>query len=555
MFEWQSSYTVVIVLFVCHALLYGLLLTWAGLGSANYVWRYGAVLAWLAVWLPAEINDVGSLSLVQAGIVLPVLQVTRLWSGRNIDSRQSWGRFGVRDILKLILLSGGALGIGLRLPHYVESHVMASCALMLAALTLVSIWLALGTKRLAWRLATFFAVSIAIWCAWRYVEDFRGTVDAPIFSYWYMIDHVPASVVTSLLVYGFTAGMVLILTLVRLSKCETEQRRFARPMASVLVLAPLSLSAWHYFHLVIPISIPHENYPNPNSYDAIAQFTRKWENVTVPHPDVDGKPACVAFVKEHGDELRAFCDTARLPGKVRLVYEKDGLKFTRWLTAHKVQNAIRLLGVDAPPAMRADLALTTLDHSYSTSHGGLYLDYFAAYQFDATSAHDVILAGRELGPDACRAFIKRVAAYEEFGEPEEVIAERDKVFCLIVGGWKDRSSWAAARLIGADMMREVKKMMRQWEVQRLAHLRIAQADIAINAYRKQHNTWPKFLDALVPEFFAQAPIDPYVHQPLRYVVKGDSYLLYSVGENLIDDGGLRDRELMAVGKGDVFLDP
>lgn len=35
----------------------------------------------------------------------------------------------------------------------------------------------------------------------------------------------------------------------------------------------------------------------------------------------------------------------------------------------------------------------------------------------------------------------------------------------------------------------------------------------------------------------QVPSDPFDNQPLRYVPKGDKFVIYSVGDNGVDDGG------------------
>jgi hypothetical protein len=42
----------------------------------------------------------------------------------------------------------------------------------------------------------------------------------------------------------------------------------------------------------------------------------------------------------------------------------------------------------------------------------------------------------------------------------------------------------------------------------------------------------------VPEFLSSVPLDPVDGEPLRYRRNGDgTFLLYSVGENGVDDGG------------------
>jgi hypothetical protein len=64
------------------------------------------------------------------------------------------------------------------------------------------------------------------------------------------------------------------------------------------------------------------------------------------------------------------------------------------------------------------------------------------------------------------------------------------------------------------------------------------AAIALKRHHLRHGEYPETLDALVPEFVAAVPVDYMDGQPLRYRRNADgSFTLYSVGENLTDDGG------------------
>jgi hypothetical protein len=50
--------------------------------------------------------------------------------------------------------------------------------------------------------------------------------------------------------------------------------------------------------------------------------------------------------------------------------------------------------------------------------------------------------------------------------------------------------------------------------------------------------YPASLDSLVPKFIAAMPVDPVDGEPLRYRLNRDgTFLLYSVGDNGVDDGG------------------
>jgi hypothetical protein len=62
--------------------------------------------------------------------------------------------------------------------------------------------------------------------------------------------------------------------------------------------------------------------------------------------------------------------------------------------------------------------------------------------------------------------------------------------------------------------------------------------IALKRYELRHGRPPASLAALVPDFLAAPPSDLMDGQPLRYRLNSDgSFVLYSVGEDLHDDGG------------------
>ncbi|HLP78495.1 MAG TPA: hypothetical protein VK327_16445 [Candidatus Paceibacterota bacterium] len=62
--------------------------------------------------------------------------------------------------------------------------------------------------------------------------------------------------------------------------------------------------------------------------------------------------------------------------------------------------------------------------------------------------------------------------------------------------------------------------------------------IALKRFELKYGHLPERLDSLVPEFAKAVPYDPVDGKPLRYRLNADgSFLLYSIGENAIDDGG------------------
>jgi hypothetical protein len=62
------------------------------------------------------------------------------------------------------------------------------------------------------------------------------------------------------------------------------------------------------------------------------------------------------------------------------------------------------------------------------------------------------------------------------------------------------------------------------------------AVVALERYCLERGGYPDTLEQLVPDFLPAVPLDVFVQQPLAYARLGTSYLLYSVGPNMVDDG-------------------
>lgn len=70
-----------------------------------------------------------------------------------------------------------------------------------------------------------------------------------------------------------------------------------------------------------------------------------------------------------------------------------------------------------------------------------------------------------------------------------------------------------------------------------AHLTCAQAGLAAERFRLDHARLPESLAELVPTYLAEVPTDPFDNQPLRFTTTEDGIVIYSIDEDLLDDGG------------------
>jgi hypothetical protein len=73
------------------------------------------------------------------------------------------------------------------------------------------------------------------------------------------------------------------------------------------------------------------------------------------------------------------------------------------------------------------------------------------------------------------------------------------------------------------------------------HVQLAITATAMKRYRIRHGKYPQTLDELVPELLPKRPVDWMDGQKLRYRVEGDSFVLWSIGKNGVDEGGTPDQ--------------
>jgi hypothetical protein len=98
----------------------------------------------------------------------------------------------------------------------------------------------------------------------------------------------------------------------------------------------------------------------------------------------------------------------------------------------------------------------------------------------------------------------------------------------------DMEAWLGGGFPETDWRRSLLPKVAAAEMQR----QLLITALALKRSQIRHGRVPAGLDALVPEFLAAAPLDPMDGKPLRYRTNADgTFLLYSVGEDGVDNGG------------------
>jgi len=75
------------------------------------------------------------------------------------------------------------------------------------------------------------------------------------------------------------------------------------------------------------------------------------------------------------------------------------------------------------------------------------------------------------------------------------------------------------------------------ELRTIAYLRTARTALAVLRYRLAAGRLPEALTDLVPIYLDAVPVDPYDGKDLRYEKLGVGFVVYSIGQDMRDDGG------------------
>jgi len=148
--------------------------------------------------------------------------------------------------------------------------------------------------------------------------------------------------------------------------------------------------------------------------------------------------------------------------------------------------------------------------------------------------HD--LAGSTLARSSHPRILRLMTEYVEAAKlPPQDQGERMKAV-----EQKIRRAKVEYDVVTALTMPAIQKMAEaSWRDQ--AFLRCAIVAVAAERYRRKHGDWPAGLADLVPDYLTTVPADPYDGRPLRCKRLPDGLIVYSVGPDLQDDGGARNR--------------
>ncbi len=138
---------------------------------------------------------------------------------------------------------------------------------------------------------------------------------------------------------------------------------------------------------------------------------------------------------------------------------------------------------------------------------------------------------------------KRIEGLREFEAELELwerqISEPSAVIMTWASGPRARGRWAGKMM--TVMLLPAAVQVAEAHAETNVHHDLIKIAIALELWRRERGEYPQTIDQLSPSQLDPIPPDRFTGNPLRYETTKDGYLLYSVGRDKQDDGGI-DRE-------------
>jgi hypothetical protein len=300
---------------------------------------------------------------------------------------------------------------------------------------------------------------------------------------------------------------------------------------AVLIAAPY---AWLYWQMLHPLPFPPPPTSHTNNYERIISIGRQLADAERVRTDFKVPGPLYPVVDELVVLLRApnFIPTSALEAEISRI--PPGL---RGPDVYPLMGFLYIAALEAVERREfdrgADYALAgvrfvsmfyrggTITNAGALSGLSGLLNWLADYAALLSEAK-----AREVIAVLYRCLAER--------ESLEVLKARDQVYWRRFGDWQNR----VGAVLGVQSTEESMRphfMDECWMFE--LYVRSVQVRLAASLFSDRHKRLPNNLAELVPEYLPGIPIDVYSGKPLAYQRLEDSYILYSVGRDRIDNGG------------------
>ncbi len=207
----------------------------------------------------------------------------------------------------------------------------------------------------------------------------------------------------------------------------------------------------------------------------------------------------------------------------------------------------RLAELEHRPGDAARSYAQAIELGNAVSRGGILIHRLVGIAIQAIGGTRLARLIPELDPKAARPIMQlldqadtNAVHWTEIQRNERLFARHElkklpSFVSTVVSWWTSRS---------------VKEKTRERDSAVLAHIRLMALELALRCYAAENNGAPAKLEELVPKYLSHLPADPFSGLAFIYKPQQTNWLVYSVGPDGVDDGGLSAGRLAK--KGDIL---
>ena len=540
-----------------------LVAVWAAVSRRHWFVRALAVWGAIALLVPIRAYEPALLFAISSPLVVAILCGWRVIAARRSPAQAASPnelphapmRFGVRDLFLLLALVGLSLAVLIEIVRHLRPINWPALAAYVAVLVSLAIGfsaVAIGKRRrVAAAIGGVGAIAGSMGLIW-------------ISPDWLMIGHHFFEIMIAILsgLFGqantvaqeaWTAELVLVLLAILLLLGLANQTRIAsvRTMANSLLAAAallnllfFSLVYWKLFWLT---PLPPRLTIEPNHYPRIIAIAKevaasKQDDVSIADVRAAAPDSDVAVRLERlYAELLPLLDASNAvvlpPATLDTNVDSFGPVVDSVQAARSLARSLSAESKQAAAVGDVDKAtkwaLANVRLGSMLSREGTTVELLVGVAIEGVGTMQLATLRERLSPEQSRAVIAALERAVAEHQAPETVRQRDIAYCERWDGWTVRLSNAITELQGKEPGTDPTPA----DARRVATFRLLQADLAVRLFHAKHGRWPNSLTELVPEQLPQEPLDPYSGKPIGYRTDGDELVVYSVGEDGIDDGG------------------
>ena len=510
------------------------------LGYFIAVWRQPWMLrALLVVAVYSPLLMIGAAEgflvfVLQTWLIGRLVGVMRNFGVGSIRVSEKWqaNRFSIGTILFLTGVSAGAIVLWQVMPTlnvaaWVSMAVCGSAVISFA----VSSWLLMYLAwQWYWRIPLAFAISLVVATLpvcfdWLVLSLFESELywppDLTAINIFYTRPNAPA-LEWYLLSFIVTLYLLFVLLTVKFRK----RLGMAGILPAVLVILPMLMPSWTLFKLLTPPEVVSLEATD-NAHPAVMDLSGRIGKSQIALQDIRGEL----------DELR---ELLKRPIAVPL----QSMIEDEWMDEATNTRAIaRAIGTHGDSQLATgkldearDAYLLEIRYGARIRRGGLLLHMVVGVACSAGGIEPLYRCRLGCSAEQSKAIVSELITLTEQLEPDELFVERDRAWS-IHQGWHPHLQHLMLEFAGSQLLRTrfAPPVKRE-----LAELRLLATEFAISRYLEGHGAPPKKLEDLIPLYLPKKLDDPFSPdgQAFHYVLKELDFLLYSVGPNGVDDGGI-----------------